>query len=62
MVDALVSGTSKRKLVEVRVFSWAPRIVTFFLSHRLNILPCHSPHHDVHLGIAQGLTVLLKAL
>ena len=24
MVDALDSGSSKRKFVEVRVFSWAP--------------------------------------
>ena len=26
LVDALVSGTSKRKFVQVRFLSWAPRV------------------------------------
>jgi hypothetical protein len=29
LVDAQVSGTCGRKVVEVRVFSWAPRVAVF---------------------------------
>ncbi len=41
LVDALASGASVRKGVEVRVFSWAPNQINDYLAHcpKHNALP-----------------------
>ena len=38
LVDALASGASDRKVVEVRVFSWAPSLIVLIILDSLNCM------------------------